>query len=1076
MRWRLIGPHRGGRVVAVAGHPTERHVFYFGACAGGVWKTTDGGTYWENVSDGYIRTAAIGALAVAPSDPAVLYAGTGETTIRGNVSHGDGVYKSTDSGKTWANVGLADTRQIAKIRVHPTNPDLLYVAALGHAWGPNDERGIFRSRDGGKSWEKILYRDDRTGAADLVMDPTNPRILYASLWQAQRTPFSLISGGPGSGLFRSTDGGDTWEELTGRPGLPTGVKGKIGVAVSPSQPGRIWALVEATDGALFRSDDGGETWQRLSEQGDLRQRAWYYMHIYADPRDADVLWVLNIQCWRSIDGGVTFNPVPTPHGDNHDLWIDPQDPLRMIEGNDGGACVSYNGGLSWSTLYNQPTAQMYHVTTDNQLPYRVYGSQQDNTAISIKSRSVNGVISMEDWYEPGGGESGYIAVKPDDPNIVYGGAIGSGFGNGLLYRYDHRTGQEQNITVYPEDMGMGESASGLRYRFQWTFPVEISPFDPNVLYVGSNQLLKSTNGGMSWEEISPDLTRNDVSKQQPSGGPITKDNTGAEVYGTIFAFVESPHQRGEFWVGTDDGLVQISRDGGKSWQNITPPDLPEWALISTLDVSRHQPGTAYIAATRYKWDDTKPYLYKTADYGQTWQKITGGIPEGEFTRVVREDPGCRGLLVAGTETGVYVSFDDGAQWQRLQGNLPVCPIYDLHFKGDDLLAATHGRSFWSLDDVTPLRQIAERGRPDGTTLYAPRPTMRFRTYQGYDRKPFPGVSYRRVGTLVVGFRQAEAPDGTTEERLLDAGQNPPNGVIVSYYLPEEPKGEATLTFLDEAGNELRRFTSKAKPAPSEPTVTEQVLAEGQEGLEGEPLNVVKEETKEPRVPVAAGVNRFVWNLRLQDAVKVPGDKSTEDQLAGPAVLPGRYQVRLAVDGTTLTQSFEITEDPRVPATAEDLRAQFDLLLKVRDKLSETHRTINAIRDLLEQIKGWESRLTRHGDEEGQRLAKAARDALKAVEDALIDPDPESPLHARQDRLNLKLALLSYFIDSADARPSAGAYDVYDNLSARIDEQIQRFRQIVQEDVVRFNNHVTQSGVPALVIEREAGVNDPVSAS
>ncbi|HVB65146.1 MAG TPA: glycosyl hydrolase, partial [Nitrolancea sp.] len=612
LEWRLVGPHRGGRVVAVAGHPTEPATFYFGGCAGGVWKTTDGGTYWENISDGFFKTAAVGALAVSMSDPNVIYAGMGETAIRGNVSHGDGVYKSTDGGQTWTNVGLADTRAIAKVRIHPSNPDLVYVAALGHVWGPNSERGVYRSKDGGQNWEQILFRSEKAGAIDLSMDPHNPRVLYATTWEAQRYPYKLNSGGEGSGIFKSTDGGDSWTEITRNPGLPTGVLGKIGISVSPAQTNRVYAIVEAIDGAVFRSDDGGATWLRLSEEGGLRWRSWYYHHIFADPQNADTVWVLDGNCYKSIDGGKTFSKVATPHGDNHDLWIDPHNTQRMIEGNDGGATVSYNGGRSWSSIYNQPTAQLYHITTDNQVPYRLYGSQQDNSAISVPNMSVTGAINFTEWMEPGGGESGYLAVKPTDPNIIVGGGIGSGEGDGRLIRYNHKTGQHQNITVWPIVSGMGDGANIMKYRFQWTFPILYSPHNPDTLYVTSNFVHRSNDEGMSWEVISPDLTRNDPTTQQVSGGPITKDNTGAEVYGTIFAFAESPQQQGLFWAGSDDGLVHISKDHGKSWQTITPPDLPEWAMISIIEPSPHDVATAYVAATCYKSDNFAPYLYKTS--------------------------------------------------------------------------------------------------------------------------------------------------------------------------------------------------------------------------------------------------------------------------------------------------------------------------------------------------------------------------------------------------------------------------------------------------------------------------------
>src|SRR3989440_3548451 len=684
LEWRSIGPFRGGRVVAVAGDPSDAQVFYFGSTGGGVWKTNDGGLHWENISDGFFKRASVGSIAVSASDPNALYAGMGESTIRGNVSHGDGVYRSTDGGKSWQHLGLAETRNIAKVWVHPANPDLVYVAALGHAHGPNPERGVYRSHDGGKTWDQVLFRGEKAGAIDLAMDPNNPRVLYACFWQALRLPHTLISGGEGSGIFKSTDGGDTWSEITRKQGLPKGLLGKIGIAVSPAKEGRVWAIVEAEDGAVFRSDDGGETWQRLSEERGLRQRAWYYQHIYADPQDAETLWVLNVQAWKSVDGGRTFFDVAFPHGDHHDLWIDPANPRRMIEGNDGGACITLNGGESWSNIFNQPTAEFYHVTTDSQVPYRVYGAQQDNTTISVPSRSPRAAITQSDLYEVGGGESGYVAVRPDDANIVYAGDY-----QGYITRYDHRSGQLQNIAAWPE-MASGEGAKDQKYRFQWTFPIVLSPHDPNILYITGNHVVRSTDEGSSWEVISPDLTRNDVSKMEPSGGPITGDNTGAEYYCTIFAFAESPLQRGLFWAGSDDGLMHISRDNGRTWEDVTPKDLPEWALITIIEPSPHDQATAYLAATCYKLDDYRPYLFKTHDYGKTWTQITTGIPENIFTRAVREDPERRGLLYAGTETGPYVSFDDGEHWLSLRLNLPVMPVHDLVGKDDAPVAATHG--------------------------------------------------------------------------------------------------------------------------------------------------------------------------------------------------------------------------------------------------------------------------------------------------------------------------------------------------------------------------------------------------
>ena len=792
VEWRCIGPPRGGRVVAVAGDPVDAPVFYFGACAGGVWKTADGGTYWENVSDGYLNTAAVGAIAVSDADPNVIYVGTGESCIRGNVSHGDGVYKSTDKGKTWTNVGLSDTRHVARIRIHPSDQDTVYVAALGHAYGPNKERGVFRSRDGGQTWQKILFRSEKTGAIDLSMDPTNPRRLYASLWQVQRTPHSLISGGPESGIFRSTDSGDTWTDITDNPGLPGGPKGRIGIAVSPANPERIYATIEAKDFGLYRSDDGGDTWDLITDNRDIQGRPWYYQHIFADPQDANTVWVLNYKAWKSVDGGATFTEVTTPHGDNHDLWIDPNNAQRMIEGNDGGACVSFNGGESWSTIYNQMTSQFYHVATDNQFPYRVYGTQQDNSAISVPSWSAKGAIPWDDCYTVGGSESGHIAVHPQDPNLVFSGAIGSSpGGGGNFLRYDRATDQTRIITVWPE-LTTGMGAKAMKYRFQWTFPIQFSPHDPDVLYAAANQLFRSRDQGGSWEAISPDLTRNDPSKLGPSGGPITKDSTGAEVYCTIFAFVESPHENGVFWTGSDDGLVHISRDGGATWDNVTPEDLPEWSLVCMIEQSPHDPATAYLAATRYKLDDTRPMLYKTTDYGQSWTQIVNGIPTNDFTRVVREDPSRRGLLYAGTETGVYVSFDDGSSWQPLQANLPRAPIYDLAVKGTDLVASTHGRSFWVLDDLTLLHQVADSAPGSEFSLLAPRPTYRVRAASGLNGSAGPGKNYGIAFGTPLAFYETKKPGGPSDIVFLDSGKNAPPGVLVNYYLDQKPENEIQI--------------------------------------------------------------------------------------------------------------------------------------------------------------------------------------------------------------------------------------------------------------------------------------------
>ena len=1037
LRWRCIGPPRGGRVVAVAGDSSNAAVFYFGACAGGVWKTYDGGTYWENVSDGFFKTASVGALAVAQSDPNVIYAGMGESCIRGDVSYGDGVYKSTDGGKTWVHLGLEDTRHIARIRIHPTDPDLVYVAALGHAFGPNELRGVIRSKDGGQSWEKVLFRNENAGAIDLTMDPNNPRILFAAIWEARRTPWSMESGGPGSGIFRSVDGGDTWSEITNNPGLPRGTKGRIGVAVSPARSGRVWATIEADDTGLFRSDDVGETWERVNNSGDIQGRPWYYQHVFADPQDPDTVWVLNYQAWKSVDGGRTFSQVTTPHGDNHDLWIDPRDSDRMIEGNDGGASVSFNGGESWSTSNNQLTAQFYHVVVDNQFPYRVYGTQQDNSAISVPSRTNKGAIPWEDCYEAGGSECGYITVHPEDPNIVISGAPTVQGGN--LLRYDHSTEQVRLISVWPE-IYVGWGAKDMKYRFQWTYPIMFSRHDPSVLFVTGNLVFRSSDQGSSWEAISPDLTRNDVTKLEVSGGPIVVETWGGEIYGTIFAFAESPLDRDVFWAGSDDGLVHVSRNGGRSWENITPTDLPEWALISMIEASPHDPGTAYMAATQYKLDDDRPMLYKTDDYGSTWTDISDGISHDDYTRVIREDPGRRGLLYAGTETGVYVSLDDGATWQSMQANLPTVPVYDMVVKDDDLVAATHGRSFWILDDLTQIRQITDGIADEPMHLMKPRATLRLPS--AFDsRNASAGKNYRMALGANVTFVDTKEPDGEVTRRLLDAGQNPPEGVVVTYYLREKPEDHVTLSFSDATGNVVKTFSSE--------------IPEGQSDSN----------TPGPRVGAGPGMNRFVWNMRYPDATGVPGDKTTEGMLSGALARPGMYQVTVTAGGQSQTESFEIIKDPRVSATPADFEAQFQLLLKVRDRLSETHDAVNRLRSIRQQVEAWVERSAAYSMAATiSDAATSLTESLSAIESELIAiGQPEAVFHGDFPvKLNRKLAELTRIVACADFAPPKQAYEVYDDLSEKIGQNLQRLDEVIEEDVSRFTSLISDLDIPAIV--------------
>ena len=1128
MRFRCIGPPRGGRVVAVAGDPVEPAVFYFGAVAGGIWKTEDAGVTWTNVSDGYLKTSSVGALAVSDSDPNVIYAGMGEGTIRADVSHGDGVWKSTDRGRSWVHVGLADTRHVSEIRIHPRDPDRVWVAALGHAFGPHPERGVYRSTDGGASWERVLYRDERTeptspsrhdrserispsrdnrtGAADLALDARNPSTLYASLWTVHRNFWELASGGPGSGLWRSTDSGTTWIEITANLGLPaTAVLGKIGVAASPARDGRVWALVESdTAPGLYRSEDFGETWTLASDRQDLRYRPWYYMHVFADPQDEDTVYVNNLQMWKSTDAGAHFTPVPTPHGDNHDLWIDPRDNRRMIQGNDGGANVSFNAGASWSSVYNQLTAQLYTVDTDGRAPhYLVYGTQQDNSSIGVPSGANDGAITWADCRVAGTGESGYVAVDPRDPDVLYVGAVGSSpGGGGALQRYDHRTGQIRLVNVWPEHHG-GIGPGELRYRFGWTFPIRFSPHDPKVLYTGGNRVFRSTDEGQGWEPISPDLTRAAADKLGPSGGPITLDTSGAEHYCTLYTLAESPHEPGVLWAGSDDGLIHLSRDGGRSWRDVTPPDLPEWAFIRTVEPSPHAPGALYLAATRYKLDDPAPYLYRTADYGERWQAITGSgdcaIPPDDYTRVIRADPGCPGVLYAGTETGLYVSLDDGATWRRWRSNFPVTPVYDLRIEGTDLVIATHGRSFWILDDLTPLhRETAERAAgcgsvPDPGTasgsdaarigLYAPRRTWRLLPdvmdfITGTDGKDY-SIGLGKAATYVASRNDA----GLVERRFLDAGEAAPIGAIVYYSLPEDVAAEAPAGAGRDDSTSAASATSDttpATPAASEPAASAGgaapscslafLDAEGALIREFRPkpagYDKLDDEDKAldpgPWMPVRAGVNRFVWDLRYPGAMRLRGNKTGEEAERGPLVLPGTFQVRLTVGERTLTESFEVVNDPRSPASLEDLREQLDCLLAIRDRISAAYEGVRCIRETTGEIERWCTRLARHGGHDAALEAgRALCEALAAVESALILPGRQTDTFGlnRRVRLNAALASVISIVDSADARPTSQARALAEEYMARIDGELDRLKTLLDRDLGTFNDLVSEANLP-----------------
>jgi len=1012
MKWRLVGPFRGGRVEAVTGVPGDPTTWYFGGVAGGVWKSTDVGATWKPVFDQQ-KMSSIGAIAVAESDHNVLYVGTGEACPRGNITYGDGVYKSIDGGATWQNMGLRDTRQIGAVIVNPKNPDIVLVAALGHAFGPNTERGVFRTSDGGHTWTRVLYKDADTGAADVAFDPANPNIVYASLWQVRRQPWYFSSGGPGSGLYKSTDGGQTWQHLEAH-GLPAGTLGRIGLSVSGGGSGRVYALVEAQEGGLYRSDDAGGSWTRVNSDHRFRQRAWYFSHVFADPVSPDVVYVLNTGAFRSADGGRTFDLMPAPHGDHHGLWIDPQDPRRLINGSDGGTSISVDAGKSWTAPYNQPTAQFYHVAVDNHWPYRIYGAQQDNSTVAIASRDDDGAIGRQDWAPIGGGESGYIAPDPKDPDIVYANAE-----SGQISRYDRRTNNYQDVSVYPLDTA-GNGAADLKFRLQWTEPLLVSQFDSNVLYTAAQYVLRSPDQGRSWQIISPDLTRNDKSKQKPSGGPITLDITSVEYYDTVFTVAESPRQKGLLWAGTDDGLIHVTRDDGKSWDNVTPKDLPAWSMVSLIEASPHDAGTAYAAIDRHKLDDLKPLAYRTHDYGKTWTRIVSGIPEGAYVHVVREDPLRKGLLYAGTELGVYTSIDDGAHWQPLQLNLPTSPVHDLVVKDNDLVAATHGRSFWVLDDLTPLRQLAEGMTPGDVHLFRPATAVRL-----------------HIPAQV--------------ERRLPVGDNPPPGAVIDYYLKSKPADseEVTLEFLSADGKVLRKL-SNHKP---------------QDAFEQPPEWTDREEPVDT-IPAAAGANRFAWNFRIDNPTPTPGAFYEDDGPQGPIVVPGHYQVRLTANGHSETVPLEVVLDPRLKGTTSDrdLAALADLQMKTWTDIDALHRAVNQIRDTrarLETIKKWSA-----GKPAAKPVLEAA-DALAAkfapIEARLI----QVQLAASEDNLrypnmlNEQYDTFSQTLDSVDVRPTEPQLQVFAYLHGELGKALANWRSVAGTDLPALESLMRANGVPSL---------------
>ena len=1045
LRYRCIGPSRGGRVVAVAAHPTEQSVFYFGAVAGGIWRSDDAGQYWENISDGQLATASVGALAVAPSDGNVIYAGMGEATIRIDVSHGDGVYRSTDGGANWHHCGLAETRHIGRIAVDPTDADTVYVAALGHSAKDNPERGLYRTRDGGDTWDLVLHVSDRAGAVDVSVDPNNPRIVFATVWQARRTFWSIDSGGPDCGLWRSLDGGDTWENLSGNDGLPDGTIGKMGVAVSPARPGRVFAVIEAEGRkrGLYRSDDNGQTWEKTSSNPELCWRPWYYQHVHAHPTDADTVYIMNRQAWVSIDGGKNFEQFHTPHGDNHQLWIDPTNPERMIGCDDGGAWVSLNGGRSWSTIYNQLTAQLYHVATDDQYPYLVYGTQQDNSSIAVPSQTGRGAINWGDCYPPGTAESGYVAVKPGDPDVVYVGAIGSSPGGGdALQRYDHKSKQVQLVSVWPEAYHDGNTAE---VRFQWTYPIVFSPQDPNTLYACGNKVFRSRDEGMSWDAISDDLTYADPDTMGVSG-PLTMDTAGAEMYATIFSFLASTHRPGTLMAGSDDGLVHRSHDDGETWTNVTPPAVEKFSQVTMLAESPHTDGTVYMTVARHKMGDYAPYVYKTTDWGDTWTAIADGLPDGEFCRVVREDPNRRGLLYVGTELGLHMSIDDGATWQSLQSNLPVTPVYDLIIKDTDMIVATHGRSFWVLDDLTQLHQAAamtEAGWDQAQPmLLEPRPTVRTPPDLFADFWGSPGgKNYHVTIGQNATFYVEEDDTGHKTKRVIDGGTDLDRGVRFTYWLPDDlaDDTEITLRLVDAEGQLLETFTSD-KPEEKEDREARLYL------------------TAEP------GLNVFQWDMRHPSGPAVDGS-DFHGRSKGPLALPGTYEATLAIGGRSSIVEFQLLPDPRVTTSMADFEAQFELLSAIQGKLDEVVGAVNRIAALKRRLEDWSGRVDTELDGGGDSEALSAAiesltERLGEIDGKLIQREFTSSgdtLNYREQLLE-KLSGLPAVVGSADTAPTKQSHQVFDKLAGQIDEQLGALDEVLQGDLVALNDRLAATGL------------------
>jgi photosystem II stability/assembly factor-like uncharacterized protein len=1010
IRWRELGPFRGGRSGTVTGVPGNPGLYYFGSTGGGVWRTKDAGQTWENITDDYFG-GTIGAVAVAESDPNVIYVGEGEQTLRNNVSSGWGVWKSTDAGVSWKHMGLSDSRHIARIRIHPNNPDVVYVAAMGNLWKPNEMRGVYKSVDGGATWRRILYINATAMAGDLAMDPNNPRILYAATWNMKRNGYRMDSGGPDSKLWKSTDAGETWENLSDKPGMPKGTNGIIGVTVSPVNSNRVWAIIENTEApGVYRSDDAGKTWARLNQDRALLQRAWYYCRIYADTQNEDKVWVMNVSYGVSKDGGKTFELKNAPHGDHHDLWIDPNNNQRMAIADDGGGQVSNDGGENWTTYHNQPTAQFYRVTTDNAFPYHILGAQQDNTSVRIPHRSSGTSITENDWTALAIGESAHLAPDPTNPNIIYGSDY-----KGYMSMQNLDNGQVRSTNVWP-DLPAGSGVEVMKYRFNWNYPLVFSHHDPKKLYAGSNYLHVTTNGGQSWQTISPDLTRGEPETLKSSGGPITQDNTGAEYYANIFVIAESPYTKDEIWTGSDDGLLHVTTDGGNNWKNVTPPAAmcPKLNMWNSIDINPFEKGGAYAVATSYKFGDYTPYIYKTSDYGKTWMLITNGIPKEEFVRVVRADPRRKGLLYAGTEKGMWISFDDGVSWSKFQLNLPPVPIADLAVKNDNLIAATHGRSFWLIDDLTPLHQLTKEVAAKEAVLFKPM------------------ASYRMPG----GAGRGEA------NRRLE-GQNHPGGVLVYYYLKAvDDKTEVKIEFLEADGDLIKSFSNKAKE-------------------------------RADQVAPKSGGNRLVWDMRYAGYKTFPGMVFYGSPNLGPKAVPGQYKVRLTVNGQSQEQEFEILKDPRINTTLPELQAQFDFLTKVRDKVSEANQGVIDIRKIKDDLGSLKNKVG------AEPQYNDLREAMKKFEDELNMHENnihQTKNRSVQDPLNYgvkmnnRLAHLMVEQGRGDFPPTQQGEEVRQMLTKMVDEELGRLNATIDRHVGRINTMAKEKGIELLSVKKAPAVN------